>query len=139
MIRRFEVSDISAVADFDLDACPEALTALLQRPAFAALVHEVNGQVAGYITGWSINGEGEVIQITVAPQYRRQKIGQQLLKAFCQSFAASQCNLEVRADNHGALALYDQLGFTEYGRRTNYYKQDDGANIDAVLMRRIAG
>ena len=136
MIRAFEEGDILAVAKFNLDAAPSDLTAFLQRPAFAALVHEDDGQVTGYIMGWSIGGEGEVIQITVAPPYRRQKIGQQLLTAFCQEFAASRCNLDVRADNLGALALYHGAGFTEYGRRTNYYKQDDGEAIDAILMRR---
>ena len=137
MIRAVEVSDVLAVVALDLDAKADDLTALLQRPAFVGLVHEINGQITGYIIGWSINGEGEVIQITVAPPYRRQKIGQQLLNVFCQEFGATRCHLDVRADNHGALALYQQAGFTEYGRRANYYKQADGAKIDAILMQRI--
>ena len=39
--------------------------------------------------------------------------------------------LEVRASNHGAMALYEKLGFKVIGRRRGYYT-DDGE--DAVVM-----
>jgi ribosomal-protein-alanine N-acetyltransferase len=39
--------------------------------------------------------------------------------------------LEVRASNHGAMALYERLGFKVIGRRRGYYT-DDGE--DAVVM-----
>jgi N6-L-threonylcarbamoyladenine synthase/ribosomal-protein-alanine N-acetyltransferase len=40
--------------------------------------------------------------------------------------------LEVRADNPGARALYESLGFAEIAVRPDYYQPD---GVDAVIMR----
>ena len=40
--------------------------------------------------------------------------------------------LEVRADNTGALALYESEGFEPLDRRVGYYQPD---NVDAIVMR----
>ena len=38
----------------------------------------------------------------------------------------------MRADNLGAQALYDDLGFEEIAVRTGYYQPD---NVDAIVMK----
>jgi ribosomal protein S18 acetylase RimI-like enzyme len=40
--------------------------------------------------------------------------------------------LEVRADNEGALALYESEGFELIDRRVGYYQPD---GVDALVMR----
>ena len=92
------------------------------------------GIAAGFIIGWCVTGEAEIIQISVAPACRRRGIGAMLLEAFLQSHARAGCHLEVRADNTAALALYERFGFVPYSRRQGYYADTDGRS-DAVLMR----
>ena len=41
--------------------------------------------------------------------------------------------LEVRESNYAAIALYEKLGFSENGRRPNYYDNGEAA----ILMIRI--
>jgi ribosomal protein S18 acetylase RimI-like enzyme len=87
--------------------------------------------------------EAELIDIVVAPLWRRRGVAKALLRwAFAalrvslepQQIAVVQ--LEVRADNESALALYRGLGFVSDTVRKGYYR--DG--MDAVLMHlRFAG
>jgi len=38
--------------------------------------------------------------------------------------------LEVRLSNAAAIGLYEKMGFTELGRRANYYKVRDKSAVD---------
>jgi ribosomal-protein-alanine N-acetyltransferase len=49
------------------------------------------------------------------------------------SRGAERVFLEVRPSNRGAIALYDQEGFNEIGRRPRYYPARDGRE-DAIVM-----
>ncbi|ODS23210.1 ribosomal-protein-alanine N-acetyltransferase [Candidatus Endobugula sertula] len=79
--------------------------------------------------------EADLLNITVARGYQRQGLGRLLLKAISQSFHSSiqTLFLEVRASNHGAIALYHQLNFNELGIRPNYYPAKKGRE-DAIIM-----
>jgi ribosomal-protein-alanine acetyltransferase len=71
--------------------------------------------------------------LAVQPGHQRQGIGRQLL-AWLESSARTagifKVNLELRANNEGARAFYEKLGYRMAGRRTAYY---DGRE-DAVRM-----
>ena len=54
------------------------------------------------------------------------------LVAEAASRGAKQVFLEVRADNPGARALYDSLGFEQIAVREKYYQPD---GVDAQIMR----
>ena len=43
-------------------------------------------------------------------------------------------HLEVAADNSGAVALYEALGYQVSGRRKQYYQRVSGHRVDAVMM-----
>ena len=124
----------SGLAGIDQDWTPDRLAAMLGRPAAAGFMATTEGIAAGFIIGWCVTGEAEIIQISVAPACRRRGIGAMLLEAFLQSHARAGCHLEVRADNTAALALYERFGFVPYSRRPGYYADTDGRS-DAVLMR----
>ena len=124
----------SGLAGIDQDWTPDRLAAMLGRPAAAGFMATAEGIAAGFIIGWCVTGEAEIIQISVAPACRRRGIGAMLLEAFLQSHARAGCHLEVRADNTAALALYERFGFVPYSRRQGYYADTDGRS-DAVLMR----
>ena len=80
--------------------------------------------------------EVEVLDVAVAPEWRRLGVGASLLQ---QIFSAlpediARVLLEVRASNRAGRALYHKLGFSEDGRRKNYYPKADGTREDALLM-----
>lgn len=72
----------------------------------------------------------------VLPEYRRRGIGRQLLEA-CIAKAwtkgLTRIELEVRADNEPAIALYSKLGFVQEARKRQAMRFD-GVYFDALLM-----
>lgn len=80
--------------------------------------------------------EIEILDVAVAPQWRRQGVGALLLQAIFSALPedVARVLLEVRASNRPARALYHKLGFSEDGRRKNYYPKPDGSREDALLM-----
>lgn len=90
-----------------------------------------DGAVLGYLVGTVILEEGNVDNIAVAPEVRRQGVARALLEAF-HSAGPACVTLEVRPSNRGAVALYRKLGYAEVGRRRNYYLRP---REDAIIMR----
>jgi ribosomal-protein-alanine N-acetyltransferase len=79
--------------------------------------------------------EADVQTIAVAPEVRRMGLGRVLMHALlkaARSAGVGDVFLEVRADNAGAQALYDSLGFAGIGVRPGYYQPDD---VDAIVMK----
>lgn len=88
----------------------------------------------GYAGFWQVMEVAEVNNVAVAEEYRGQGIGKMLMLGLLDLSALLGCervNLEVRAGNAAAIALYDGLGFANVGVRPNYY---DSPKEDAVLM-----
>ena len=78
--------------------------------------------------------EGDIGNVAVAPEYRRQGVADALLDALCARAAALDLaflTLEVRLSNAPAIALYRKHGFQTVGQRRNYYQKPDE---DALLM-----
>lgn len=80
--------------------------------------------------------EVEILDVAVAPHWRRLGVGMRLLQTIFSRLPedVARVLLEVRASNRGARALYHKLGFSEDGRRKNYYPKTDGSREDALLM-----
>lgn len=97
----------------------------------------LDGQaVAGYVGSQSVLGEADMMNLAVAPEYRRNGIGQQLVSALIDRLSADgvkSLTLEVRVSNKNACALYNKLGFFEVGRRPNYYSNP---KEDALILRK---
>jgi ribosomal-protein-alanine N-acetyltransferase len=92
-------------------------------------------EVAGYVVTWRVADEGEVANLAVAPDRRRQGIGQMLLDAAMVEAVAAGARslyLEVRESNRAARALYGGRGFRAMGRRPSYYRNPVE---DALLLR----
>jgi ribosomal-protein-alanine N-acetyltransferase len=84
---------------------------------------------------WYLRGEGHILNLSVHPLFRRQGLGEKLLRAnlaLAEALKSETLFLEVRETNLPALKLYRKLGFLAYSRRKGYY--DNGE--DALLMRR---
>jgi ribosomal-protein-alanine N-acetyltransferase len=94
------------------------------------------GDVVGFICLWVIFEELRINNVAVAPAWRRQGIGEQLIRFALQEGIVNGCTvaiLEVRPSNAAAQALYAKLGFEITSTRPRYYS-DDGE--DALVMRR---
>ncbi len=94
-----------------------------------------DGTVLGYAGLQTVLDEGYINNVAVAETCRRQGIADELIAAFVRFGQAKLAflTLEVRASNAPAIALYAKHGFSEAGRRKNYY---DDPKEDAVLMTR---
>ena len=79
--------------------------------------------------------EWEIENVVVAEEQRRRGLGTalvgQLLEQARQSGVTSVL-LEVRESNAAAQRLYEKLGFSEVGRRPNYYREPPE---DALLLK----
>lgn len=108
--------------------------AALDNPAVAILLARgEDGALLGYAVLSTVLDEGNLDNIAVAPEARRNGIADALLSALT-AFGRehlSRLMLEVRASNAPAIALYEKHGFTAVGRRKHYY---DAPREDAILM-----
>ena len=93
----------------------------------------------GYVLGYGVLGvildEGCLEKLAVREECRRQGVAQAILGSYLRYGEENLAfiTLEVREDNAPAIALYAKNGFTEVGRRKNYYSE---VHKDAILMTR---
>jgi ribosomal-protein-alanine N-acetyltransferase len=139
VIRRATPRDADRVAAWEAACFPgEAWTRAqvlgeLGRAGGIALLDEAGG----YVLGWALAGEAELLRIAVHPDGRRHGLGGRLMGAFqdaARAAGAEALFLEVRADNAPARALYAAQGWSGAGVRRRYYR--DGT--DAVVLTRPA-
>ena len=100
------------------------------------LVAVENGEVVGYIGSQSVLGESDMMNVAVHPDHRRKGLAEALITALSDGLKArgnEVLTLEVRVSNTPAIALYDKLGFTQVGRRPNYYRNP---KEDALILRK---
>ncbi|MDQ2712589.1 MAG: ribosomal protein S18-alanine N-acetyltransferase [Acidobacteriota bacterium] len=94
---------------------------------YRCTVAEMHGRVAGFVViretypgGSNELAESEILNLAVAPAFRRLGIATALLRSTL--LHSLIYFLEVRESNVPAQALYLKLGFKEIGRRKAYYQ-----------------
>lgn len=100
------------------------------------LVAVDDGEVVGYIGSQSVCGESDMMNVAVHPEHRRKGIAKKLIAALSVGLKERgnmALTLEVRASNAPAIALYEKLGFSQVGRRPNYYRNP---KEDALILRK---
>ena len=108
----------------------------LENPLSLWLVALDGDTVAGYVGSQSVMGESDMMNIAVHPDYRRQGLAEELVNALVTALAENgnhSLTLEVRASNAPAIALYEKTGFSQVGRRKNYYRNP---KEDALILRK---
>ena len=110
------------------------LLGLLDQPHCRAWCLVKDNQPVAGIWYQCVAERAEMIDLRVLASERRQGLGRQLLWASLTALGdVGAVDLEVRSSNVAARALYESLGFSETGSRSNYYNTLDGRE-DAILM-----
>ncbi|HEX5831817.1 MAG TPA: ribosomal protein S18-alanine N-acetyltransferase [Gemmatimonadaceae bacterium] len=97
----------------------------------------IPSRVLGYVVAWFAGGDGEIANVAVAPEARRQGVGARLMDAALAAArrrGVEQLFLEVRESNVAAQALYASRGFEPVGRRRQYYRKP---TEDALVLRAL--
>ena len=92
--------------------------------------------VLGYVGSQTVMGETDMMNIAVHPDHRRQKLATGLITWLIGALAkrgSHSLTLEVRASNDPAIAMYTLYGFSQIGRRKNYYRNP---REDALILRK---
>ncbi|MDI4510608.1 ribosomal-protein-alanine N-acetyltransferase [Moraxella osloensis] len=100
---------------------------------------ELNTRLVGYCFYSHIFEDSEILRIATCLDYQQQGIASQLLTAMakmCQVAGAERVLLEVREDNHAAIAFYQKHGFEQIAVRKNYYDNHDTTKTHALIMQR---
>lgn len=104
----------------------------IQNPRAILWVAEKAGVLCGCIVALTRSNSKKVrvYSAAVLPEYQGQGIAKQLFQTVeteARAQKAEQLYLEVRADNHGAIGLYEKLGYQRFGTYPNYYSDGSAA------------
>ncbi len=97
------------------------------------LVSEMAGRIVGLCGVQNISGVGEISNVSVSGDVRRQGTAYKMLRQLLERGAGmgiEEYTLEVRAKNAPAIALYEKLGFKSEGVRPGFYEEPKD---DAVI------
>jgi ribosomal-protein-alanine N-acetyltransferase len=136
-VRRLVYSDLPAVLSIERRAfeTPWSLAMFvleLSKPSGICLALTDGDRLSGYLVCSRYADVWHLMNIAVVPERRRQGIARRLLeRLFDEAGPDARYTLEVRMSNHGAIAMYEQLGFRRAGHRRRYY-HDNGE--DALIM-----
>lgn len=125
---------------FETPWSPAALRAELAKSSvlgLAAISPDTPAMVSSFVLFQRALDEAEMLTIATDPDYQRQGLAKSVLLAgfaHLRDRGVARCLLDVAADNGPAIKLYQKLGFTEDGRRKNYYKRANRNTVDAILM-----
>lgn len=95
---------------------------------FGAFDEEYLIGIAGFVRGdrTKTRHRGEIVAMYVDPDFRGQRVGENLLRALIEAVfnidGIEQVQLTVVADNAAAVGLYERIGFESFGMQKNYFK-----------------
>jgi ribosomal-protein-alanine N-acetyltransferase len=140
-IRSLAMSDLNAIEQIERRSYTtpwsrSMFAGELAKPASLCLGAFERDELAGYMIISRYVDAWHVMNIAVAPEFRRHGIATALLERL---FELTEDNslrgytLEVRVSNEGAIKLYTRLGFHARGIRRGYYTDN---REDALVMWR---
>jgi ribosomal-protein-alanine N-acetyltransferase len=101
-------------------------------PGVEILVARIGDRVAGCVLGDAQRIQARVLNLCVAPEFRRQGIASALLRAVERVLDAEQYTLMVEDKNFPAQALYRRSGYLPISELRHYY----GRNRHGILMQK---
>jgi ribosomal-protein-alanine N-acetyltransferase len=142
-IRPLSLADLNTIEEIERRSYPtpwsrSMFAGELAKPASVCLGAFEDDRLAGYLIISRYVDAWHVMNIAVAPQFRRRGIATALLQKLfelTEDGSRRGYTLEVRVSNAGAIKLYERLGFTARGTRRAYYTDN---REDALIMWRDA-
>jgi ribosomal-protein-alanine N-acetyltransferase len=138
--RRMQPDDLDRVAAIEAAAYEfpwsRAIFQDCLRAGYDCCVLVDEAAVIGYGILSSGAGEAHILNVCVLPAEHGKGYGRRIVKRLVELARWHRCErvfLEVRPSNPRAIALYDSMGFNEFGRRPNYYPARKGRE-DAIVM-----
>ena len=131
----FAVAQLEKIC-FDDPWSEKSIASELQNPLSMWLVATNKDMVVGYVGSQSVMGEADMMNLAVHPDWRKKGIGEALVQALVSALReenVASLTLEVRASNEPAKRLYYRSGFSEVGRRRNYYRNP---KEDALILKK---
>lgn len=143
-IREILTGDINQVASLEQqifsDAWSEnAVTETFRQPQSILTGAFESNVLKGYLIVYYVLDELEIARIAVASNCRRQGIAERLLQDLeekSRQLKIDRWLLDVRESNQAAIGLYKKYGFSEDGKRKNFYTDPVET---AILMSRTIG
>lgn len=140
-IREMKAQDVPQIAElericFSDPWSAQSIATELDNSLSCWLVAADGEKVVGYVGSQTVLDGSDMMNIAVAPDFRRKGLAEALVNALidCLRQRKSRCLiLEVRVSNTPAITLYEKLGFVEIGRRKNYYRNP---KEDALILRK---
>lgn len=138
VVRKMEERDLDEVASieaaaFSIPWTRKSIKEAMETPENVYVVCTVDGVVAGYCGMWTVLGEGNITNVAVAPEYRRQGIADRIMDEVERRGKEIPLDiffLEVRKSNEAAHNLYLKHGFRDIGVRKNFYEKPvEDANV----------
>ena len=131
--------DLAQVAGLEFESFPNpwppySFELSLNNPDIDALVMKESEIVVAYLIASERDGEYLIANIAVSKKHRRKGLARRLVtKALelAEGRGAAYAVLEVRESNHGAIRLYESLGFRFVKRNPGYYSLPPE---DALIM-----
>jgi ribosomal protein S18 acetylase RimI-like enzyme len=139
------------IRDMTAEDC-DALDALRHDPALGIdPLHELGNRLTrawvacptrqsnpvGYVLGWWVIDELQILGFGVLPAARRAGVGRRLLQhvvAAVRAAGGRRVLLEVARSNAAAIALYEGAGFRVFNVRPRYYRNgEDALEMEVVL------
>ena len=130
--REPDLPEVAAVQQASPEAAQWNVTDYLQ---YDFRVAEAGGRIAGFLVSRKLaEAESEVLNLAVAPGFRRQGIARELLQTFLRE-TPGVVYLEVRESNRIAREFYKSMGFKDFSYRGEYYESPGGLAETAIVMK----
>jgi ribosomal-protein-alanine acetyltransferase len=121
IVRAATEADLPAIAGIQASAPQASQWSPRDYLAYDCRVAERDGLVLGFLVARATaEPEWEILNLAVAPTFRRQGVGLLLLSGLLARHSG-EFFLEVRESNQAARRFYEQLGFKTVAKRLQYY------------------
>lgn len=140
IFRKMTTKDIDQVSQleaktFSMPWSRDSFEEIVNNPRALFMIAVDGGRLAGTCGIITVAGEGDISNVAVDEQYKRQGIAYELVSRAMEcarnEYDVKEFTLEVRVGNEPAIGLYKKLGFASEGIRPRFYEKPVE---DAMIM-----